>query len=68
MLVHAFIATADYQLGSDPGVAPGGFYSGAGHNLGWVDDAQVGTVPQCTKVAPLQQHAPGSEPLSTPRA
>ncbi len=40
----------DYQLGSDPQVAPGGNYYGAGYNIAWAPDQDVGTVVECNKV------------------
>ena len=41
---------ADYQLGSDPQVAPGGNYYGRGYNIAWAPDQDVGTVVECNKV------------------
>ncbi len=41
---------AGYHLNSEPKLASGGNFSGAGYNIMWMPDPDVGIVAECTKV------------------
>ncbi|EIE21984.1 hypothetical protein COCSUDRAFT_56427 [Coccomyxa subellipsoidea C-169] len=46
----AFFPLSGYHLNSEPKLASGGNFSGAGYNIMWMPDPDVGIVAECTKV------------------
>lgn len=43
---------AGYHLNSEPRLGSGGNFSGAGYNIMWTADQDVGIVAECSKVSP----------------